>query len=140
LRLTNDGYLYTGHENSKLNIIAKQIVKVYNDFDNDKATQLVLCDRSTPNKDKFNVYDELKRILILYGIDENEIVFIHDYESMKAKQMLFNEVNSGNVRILFGSTEKLGEGTNVQRRMIAVHHVDVPWKASDIEQRNGRAF
>ncbi len=140
LRLTNDGYLYTGHGNSKLDIIAKQIVKVYNDFDNDKATQLVFCDSSTPNKGKFNVYDELKRILILYGIDENEIAFIHDYDSMKAKQMLFNEVNSGNVRILFGSTEKLGEGTNVQRRMIAVHHVDVPWKASDIEQRNGRAF
>lgn len=140
LRLTEDGYDYTDSDNSKLNVIAQNIVKVYYEYNDDNATQLVFCDSSTPNKNKFNVYDELKRLLIEYSIPENEIAFIHDYESMQSKQMLFDKVNNGNVRIIFGSTAKLGAGTNIQKRLIALHHVDVPWRASDIEQRNGRAF
>ncbi|MCI9630124.1 MAG: DEAD/DEAH box helicase family protein [[Clostridium] cocleatum] len=130
LRLNDEKYEFI--EDSKINIIAKKIINIYNEYDRDKATQLVFCDSSTPNKDKFNVYDELKRLIILYGIDEKEIAFIHDYETMKSKQLLFDKVNKGEVRVLFGSTAKLGAGTNVQKKLIAIHHVDVPWRASDV--------
>lgn len=138
LRLNDEKYEFI--ENSKLNIIAKKIIEIYSEYNDDKATQLIFCDSSTPNKDKFNVYDELKRLIVLYGITEKEIAFIHDYETMKSKQLLFDKVNKGEVRVLFGSTAKLGAGTNVQQKLIAIHHVDVPWRSSDIEQRNGRGF
>ncbi|MBM6840136.1 DEAD/DEAH box helicase family protein [[Clostridium] spiroforme] len=138
LRLIDETF-YPEH-NTKLEIIADKISEIYFEYNNDKATQLVFCDSSTPNKNKFNVYDELKRLMILRDIPEEQIAFIHDYESMAAKQKLFKRVNKGEIRILIGSTAKLGAGTNVQERLIAVHHVDVPWRASDIEQRNGRAF
>lgn len=128
------------YETTKLEVIADNISKLYFQYANDKATQLVFCDSSTPNKNKFNVYDELKRLMMINHIPENEIAYIHDYNTMKAKQKLFDKVNKGDIRILMGSTAKLGAGTNVQERLIALHHVDVPWRSSDIEQRNGRAF
>lgn len=121
------------------------------DYDNDKATQLIFCDSSTPHKNEkendeetgyvfSNVYDDLKLKFVELGIPENEIAFIHDYDTELKKQNLFEKMNKGEMRVLIGSTPKLGAGTNIQERMIAIHHVDVPWRASDIEQQNGRAF
>lgn len=138
LRLVYDSYPYD--PDGKLAAASREISKLYREYDKDKATQLVFCDSSTPNKDRFNVYDEMKRLLINEGVLESEIAFIHDAKTMEAKQKLFDMVNAGKIRVLFGSTAKLGAGTNVQERLIAIHHLDVPWRASDIEQRNGRAF
>lgn len=109
---------------------------------------MVFCDSSTPSKRKNteegntfqNVYVDMKNKLIKGGIKESEIAFIHDFNTEVAKDRLFKDMNDGNIRVLFGSTAKLGAGTNVQKRIIAIHHVDVPWRASDIEQQNGRAF
>ena len=138
-------------ENGKLWTIARNVYKIYEEYDSDRATQLIFCDSSTPHtKDKnvdveekyvfSNVYDDLKLKFMQLGIPENEIAFIHDYDTELRKQTLFEKMNKGEMRILIGSTPKLGAGTNIQERMIAVHHVDVPWRASDIEQQNGRAF
>jgi N12 class adenine-specific DNA methylase len=103
-----------------------------------RLTQLVFCDLSTPNPKSFNVYDELRSRLIASGVSEREIAFIHDAESDGAKMKLFTDVNAGRVRILIGSTEKMGAGTNVQKRLAALHHLDAPWRPRDIEQREGR--
>jgi N12 class adenine-specific DNA methylase len=103
-----------------------------------RLTQLVFCDLSTPNPKTFNVYDELRSRLIASGVSEREIAFIHDAESDGAKMKLFTDVNAGRVRILIGSTEKMGAGTNVQKRLAALHHLDAPWRPRDIEQREGR--
>jgi N12 class adenine-specific DNA methylase len=103
-----------------------------------RLTQLVFCDLSTPDPKLFNVYDELRSRLIATGIPEREIAFIHDAESDGAKMKLFTDVNAGRVRILIGSTEKMGAGTNVQKRLAALHHLDAPWRPRDIEQREGR--
>ena len=142
---------YPDEENGKLWTIAKQVYQIYKDYDNDKATQLIFCDSSTPHKNEkendeetgyvfSNVYDDLKIKFVELGIPENEIAFIHDYDTELKKQNLFEKMNRGEMRVLIGSTPKLGAGTNIQERMIAIHHVDVPWRASDIEQQNGRAF
>jgi N12 class adenine-specific DNA methylase len=103
-----------------------------------RLTQLVFCDLSTPNPKHFNVYDELRARLIASGVPEKEIAFIHDAESDAEKMKLFTDVNAGRVRILIGSTEKMGAGTNVQKRLAALHHLDAPWRPRDIEQREGR--
>jgi N12 class adenine-specific DNA methylase len=103
-----------------------------------RLTQLVFCDLSTPNPDRFNVYDEIREKLIAQGIPAKEIAYIHDAETDIQKKNLFDAVNSGRVRILLGSTEKMGAGTNVQKRLIALHHLDAPWRPRDIEQREGR--
>lgn len=139
---------YPDDDEGKLSIIAKKIVELYYKYNNNKATQLVFCDSSTPSKRKNteegnnfqNVYVDMKNKLIKGGIIESEIAFIHDFNTEVAKDRLFKDMNDGNIRVLFGSTAKLGAGTNVQKRIIAIHHVDVPWRASDIEQQNGRAF
>ena len=105
----------------------------------DKLTQLVFCDLSTPKGNgEFNIYEDLKQKWIEQGIPENEIVFIHDAKNEKQKTSLFAKVRSGEVRILMGSTQMMGAGTNVQTRLIAIHHCDCPWRPSDLEQRNGR--
>ena len=137
LRLISDGY--PEDPNGKLAAIASTIAEVYREYDEDKATQLVFCDSSTP-KEGFNVYDDIKNNLMKYGIPQDEIAFIHDANTDVRKEILFDKVRKGDVRVLIGSTAKMGAGTNVQDRMIAVHHVDVPWRSSDIEQRNGRGF
>ncbi len=103
-----------------------------------RSTQLVFCDLSTPNPDKFNVYDELRDRLERAGIPSQEIAYIHDADTDAQKKTLFDAVNSGKIRVLLGSTEKMGAGTNVQKRLKALHHLDAPWRPRDIEQREGR--
>src|ERR1700722_1332932 len=103
-----------------------------------RLTQLVFCDLSTPNPDRFNVYDEVRRKLIDKGVPAREIAYIHDADTDQQKKTLFDAVNAGRIRILLGSTEKMGAGTNVQKRLIALHHLDAPWRPRDIEQREGR--
>ena len=135
-------------EHSKVNSLINNAMKLYRMYNEDKATQLIFSDISTPSgnntddKDEFsdfkNIYQDIKDKLIKEGVPENEIAFIHDANSEAKKADLFNKVNKGEVRFLLGSTAKLGAGTNVQARLIALHHLDVPWKPSDIEQQEGR--
>ncbi|MDR9824050.1 helicase C-terminal domain-containing protein, partial [Vibrio sp. FNV 38] len=103
-----------------------------------RSTQLIFSDSGTPKPGKFNVYDEIKRQLIEKNIPENEIAFIHDAKTEAQRDALFEKVREGEVRILVGSTGKVGTGTNIQDKLIAAHHVDCPWRPSDIEQRDGR--
>ncbi len=165
-------------ENSKVNVCADKIYKIWQDTMEDKGTQLVFCDLSTPkgftkqdlkkskikddeaeqeDKDKeqddedvfdmdellslnsnFSVYDDLKKKLIAKGIPEKEIAFIHDAKTELKKEKLFHDVSDGRVRVLLGSTRMMGSGMNVQERLVAAHHLDAPWRPSDLEQRNGR--
>jgi N12 class adenine-specific DNA methylase len=126
------------HGDTKLNSAVERIYTTWNDTRDTRSTQLVFCDLSTPNPDRFNVYDEIRTKLIERGIPEREIAFIHDADSDSAKTALFDAVNAGRVRVLLGSTEKMGAGTNVQKRLKALHHLDAPWRPRDIEQREGR--
>jgi N12 class adenine-specific DNA methylase len=126
------------HGDTKLNQAVERIYNTWNETRDTRSTQLVFCDLSTPNPDRFNVYGEMRAKLIERGIPEREIAFIHDADSDSAKALLFDSVNAGRVRILFGSTEKMGAGTNVQKRLKALHHLDAPWRPRDIEQREGR--
>jgi N12 class adenine-specific DNA methylase len=121
--------------------VSRAIAKIYDNWAAGKerrSTQLVFCDLSTPNPERFNVYDHIRETLITKGIPEKEIAYIHDAETDSQKKALFDAVNAGRVRILLGSTEKMGAGTNVQKRLIALHHLDAPWRPRDIEQREGR--
>lgn len=122
---------------SKVYTCFKNVQKIYFDTMADKSTQVIFCDTSVP-KDTFNIYNELKRLCISGGIREEEIAFVHDYETERKRKMLFEAVNNGDVRIIIGSTFKLGTGTNIQRKLIALHHIDVPWRPSDMMQREGR--
>nr|WP_236757247.1 LPD25 domain-containing protein [Acutalibacter muris] len=124
---------------SKLNLCVENIMKFWEEGKEEKLTQLVFSDLSTPKKDgTFNVYDDIKRKLIERGVPENEVAFIHDAESEVKKKELFAKVRGGKVRVLIGSTQKLGAGTNIQDRLIALHHLDVPWRPRDLTQREGR--
>jgi N12 class adenine-specific DNA methylase len=123
---------------TKLMLAVERIKKVWEESRDARSTQLVFCDLSTPDPARFNVYDELRTRLLEGGIPQAEIVFIHDAESDAEKKLLFDAVNAGRVRILIGSTEKMGAGTNVQKRLAALHHLDAPWRPRDIEQREGR--
>lgn len=124
---------------SKLNMCINNVYKIWEDGKKDRLTQLVFCDLSTPKGDgTWNVYDDIRNKLIKQGIPEKEIAFIHEADSETKKKELFSKVRSGQVRILIGSTQKMGAGTNVQDRLIALHHLDVGWKPSDMTQRNGR--
>ena len=125
-------------EGSKLAHAVDRIVAVWQETHEARSTQLVFCDLSTPNSMRFNVYDEVRRKLIEAGVPPAEIAFIHDADSDAEKKMLFDDVNAGRIRILIGSTEKMGAGTNVQKRLAALHHLDAPWRPRDIEQREGR--
>lgn len=122
---------------SKVYTCAENVCNLYSKYNDIKATQLIFCDYSTP-KDEFNIYTELKGILISFGVAENEIAFIHNAKTEKQKEKIFEKVNSGTIRILIGSTFKLGMGVNVQERLIAIHHLDVPWRPADMIQREGR--
>ena len=125
--------------NSKLNICVQNVLKIWEDGKEQKLTQLLFCDLSTPKNDgNFNIYDDIHKKLVAAGVPENEVEFIHNADTEAKKAALFSKVRSGDVRILLGSTAKMGAGTNVQRRLIAVHHLDVGWKPSDMTQRNGR--
>ena len=150
LKITNDGRklaldqrladeLLPDDGDSKVNLCLDNIHRIWEESKEQRSTQMVFCDLSTPHGDgAFNVYDDLKTKLIALGVPAEEIAFIHDAKTETQKAALFSNVRSGNVRILLGSTAKMGAGTNVQKRLIAEHHLDIPWRPSDIEQREGR--
>lgn len=133
-----DAELYVRADADKLMQVVERVDKIYHMEAKHKGTQMIFSDLGTPNGKGFSVYQELKDLLVERGIPEEEIAFIHDAANKKAKLQLQRQMNAGEIRILMASTEKGGTGLNVQRRMKAVHHLDVPWKPSDIIQRNGR--
>ena len=150
LKITNDGRkcaldqrllneLLPDAEKSKVNTCVENAFQVWDEGKTDRTTQLIFCDLSTPKGDgSFNVYDDVREKLVARGIPKEEIAFIHEYNTEAKKAELFAKVRAGQVRILMGSTPKLGAGTNVQDRLIALHHLDCPWKPSDLEQQEGR--
>ena len=124
---------------SKINACVKNVLQVWQDTEPQKGAQLVFCDLSTPRGDgSFNVYDDIKQKLMAQGIPPEQIAFIHDAKTETQKAELFSKVRKGQVRVLLGSTSKMGAGTNVQKRLAALHHLDCPWRPADIEQREGR--
>ena len=133
-----DAEFYVRADADKLMQVVERVDKIYHMEAKHKGTQMIFSDLGTPNGKGFSVYQELKDLLVERGIPEEEIAFIHDAANKKAKLQLQRQMNAGEIRILMASTEKGGTGLNVQRRMKAVHHLDVPWKPSDIIQRNGR--
>ena len=150
LKITNDGRklgldqrlinpLLPDDPASKLNECVRNIFRIWKEGKADKLTQLLFCDLSTPKKDGiFNVYDDIREKLIMEGVPEQEIAYIHNADTEAKKKELFAKVRSGQVRVLLGSTQKMGAGTNVQDRLVAVHHLDVGWRPADMTQRNGR--
>lgn len=147
LNVTNDGKkialdlrLYRNYvndeSNSKVNYIVSNVLNVYRQFPN--KTQLIFCDMSTPKQGVFNVYDDVKEKLVLHGIPEDEIKYIHEAKTKQEEENLHNLVRQGKVKVLIGSTSKLGTGVNVQDKLIAIHDLDIPWRPSDLEQRAGR--
>lgn len=150
LKITNDGRklaldqrlnnpMLPDEDSSKVNACLDNIYRIWLESSEQRSAQLVFCDLSTPHNDgKFNVYDDLKMKLIERGVPEEEIAFIHEANTETKKAELFGNVRAGKVRILLGSTAKMGAGTNVQKRLIALHHLDIPWRPADIAQREGR--
>jgi len=136
-RLMND--MLPDFEESKISICANNVFDIWEKTTENRSAQLVFCDLSTPHYDgKFNVYDDIKEKLIAKGVPSNEVVFIHDADTEVKKKVLFDKVRNGQVRVLIGSTAKLGAGTNVQNRLVALHDIDCPWRPSDLAQRSGR--
>ena len=149
LKITNDGRKLALDQrlidpqlpddpNSKVNACVDRVFEIWERTKENRSTQLIFCDLSTPKAGTFNVYDDIRDKLVARGIPKEEIQFIHDANTEARKADLFAKVRSGTVRVLMGSTAKMGAGTNVQRKLIALHHLDVPWRPSDIEQREGR--
>lgn len=150
LKITNDGRklaldqrmidpMLPDDPESKVNACVDNVYRIWEEHADTKATQLVFCDLSTPKNDgTFNVYDDMREKLIALGIPAEQIRFIHEATTDAQKKELFGKVRSGEVRVLFGSTPKMGAGTNVQDRLIAIHNLDCPWRPSDLEQRQGR--
>lgn len=150
LAVTNDGRkaaldmrliepLSLDDEGNKVSLCAEKVHGIWHDTTAFRGTQIVFCDLSTPHTDgRFSVYQELRRKLVEMGIPGTEIAFIHDYDSDAAKADLFKAVREGRIRIVMGSTSKLGVGTNIQTRLVALHHLDAPWRPADVEQREGR--
>lgn len=133
-----DSVKYGDHPDNKVNTCARKVAELYRESDVRKGTQIVFCDIGTPKPDAFNIYDALKQKLSgELHIPAAEITYIHDWTD-KQKPELFGKMNRGEIRVLIGSTEKAGTGLNVQQRVIAMHHMDIPWKPSELEQRNGR--
>ena len=150
LKITNDGKklaldqrlinpLLPNDENSKVNVCVKNVFAIWDKTKEDKSTQLLFSDMSTPKGDgSFNIYDDIRDKLVDLGIPKEEIAFIHEANTDKQKDELFAKVRKGEIRILMGSTQKMGAGTNVQNKLIAMHDLDVPWRPADLEQRSGR--
>lgn len=149
LKITNDGRkvaldqrLYNAslpeNENGKVNACIDNVYEIWNTTKDNQSTQLIFCDMSTPNPKQFNVYDEIRNKLLALGVPEDEIAYVHNANSDFKKKELFSKVRSGKIRILLGSTQKMGAGTNVQDKLIAIHDLDCPWRPSDLEQRSGR--
>ena len=137
MRLIDSGK-YSDHPNNKVNVCARKAAEIYEQSKQHKGTQIVFCDIGTPKQNEFNIYDTLKEKLIRdFNIPSHHITFIHDW-SDKQKPELFRKMNNGDIRILLGSTEKAGTGLNVQAKVVAMHHLDIPWKPSELEQRDGR--
>ena len=126
------------HPESKPNLAVHEIFRIWQETKADRLTQLVFCDLSTPKDSGFSVYDDVKTKPVVAGVPTNEIAFVQDYDSDAAKLALFKDVRAGKIRILMGSTQKMGSGMNVQERLIALHHLDAPWRPADVEQREGR--
>ncbi|HEN7823663.1 TPA: DEAD/DEAH box helicase family protein [Streptococcus agalactiae] len=150
LKITNDGkklaldqrlinHLLPDNPDSKVNVCVKNVFAIWDKTKENKSTQLLFSDMSTPKGDgEFNIYDDIREKLVAMGIPKEEIAFIHEANSDKQKDELFAKVRKGDVRILLGSTQKMGAGTNVQNKLIALHDLDVPWRPADLEQRAGR--
>ncbi|HHL0509884.1 TPA: helicase-related protein [Streptococcus agalactiae] len=150
LKITNDGKklaldqrlinpLLPDDPNSKVNVCVKNVFSIWDKTKENSSTQLVFSDMSTPKGDgEFNIYDDIRNKLVNMGIPKEEIAFIHEADTDKQKDELFSKVRRGEVRVLLGSTQKMGAGTNVQNKLIALHDLDVPWRPSDLEQRSGR--
>ena len=150
LKITSDGRklgldqrlmnpLLPDDPNSKLNACVRNVLRIYEEGQSDRLTQLLFCDLSTPKNDgTFNVYEDIRAKLIQSGVPEEEIAFIHDADTEAKKKDLFAKVRTGQVRVLLGSTQKMGADMNVQDRLVAVHHLDVGWRPADMTQRNGR--
>lgn len=150
LRITNDGRKCAldqrlinpdlpDEPDSKVNRCVENVARIWEETRAEKSTQLIFSDLSTPKGDgSFNVYDDIRNKLVQRGIPMEEVAFIHEYNTEAQKAALFSKVRSGQIRILLGSTQKLGAGTNVQNRLIALHHLDCPWRPSDLQQQNGR--
>ncbi|MGP1411429.1 MAG: helicase-related protein [Peptoanaerobacter stomatis] len=148
LLITNDGKkmaldqrlinpLLPDDPNSKVNACVSNIFSVWDKYKEKKSTQLVFCDMSTPSSE-FNIYDDIKGKLVKLGVPEKEIEFIHNAKNNKEKDAIFDKVRNGEIRVLLGSTQKMGAGTNCQDKLIAIHDIDVPWRPADLEQRKGR--
>lgn len=148
LLITNDGKkmaldqrlinpLLPDDPNSKVNVCVSNVFSIWDKYRDKKSTQLVFCDMSTPSSE-FNIYDDIKEKLIKMGITEDEIEFIHSAKNNKEKDAIFDKVRKGEIRVLLGSTQKMGAGTNAQNKLIATHDLDIPWRPSDLEQRKGR--
>ena len=136
-RLMND--MLPDSETSKVSACADNVFDIWQRTAESRSTQMVFCDLSTPHNDgKFNVYDDLRKKLIEKGIPAEEIAYIHTAETEAKKKELFGKVRSGQIRVLLGSTQKMGAGTNVQTKLVALHHLDCPWRPSDLQQREGR--
>ena len=136
MRLINPNY--ADHPDNKVNVCARKVAEIYNQSAPFRGTQIIFSDIGTPKPDQFNIYDALKGKLVQdFSIPAHEVTFIHDW-SEKQKPELFKRMNNGEIRILIGSTEKAGTGLNVQKRGVAMHHMDIPWKPSELEQRDGR--
>lgn len=136
MRLIDDGY--SDHPDNKVNTCARKVAEIYQDSSPYKGTQIIFCDIGTPKPDAFNLYDALREKLVRdFNLPPVEVTFIHEW-SDRQKPELFRKMNAGEIRVLVGSTAKAGTGLNVQERVVAMHHLDIPWKPSEFEQRNGR--
>ena len=149
LRITNDGrklaldqrlmnHLLPDDPGSKANACVDKVYEIWEKTKEQRSTQMIFCDLSTPKEDGFDVYNDVRDKLVAKGIPKEEVQFIHDADTETKKAELFGKVRNGTVRVLMGSTQKMGAGTNVQTRLIALHHLDCPWRPADIAQRNGR--
>ena len=131
---------YKDQPESKINLAADKVFQIWNDTHENRCAQMVFCDLSTPSKlrRQFSAYDDLKAKLVARGVPVEQIAFMQDYDSDVQKHILFKDVRAGKIRVLMGSTQKMGAGTNVQERLVALHHLDAPWRPADVEQREGR--
>ena len=136
MRLVNNSLPFTYE--SKVARCAENVFEIYHKTEAGKSAQLIFCDSSTPHNHAFNIYDEIKRLLMAMGIPESKIAYIHDAQTDAQRNTLFTAVRNGDIRILIGSTFKLGLGVNIQDRLIALHHIDIPWRPADMIQREGR--
>lgn len=136
LKLTHEAFIET--DSSKVQACVQNVFDIYQETTNRRSTQMIFCDSGTPKKDHFNVYDEIKDQLMKKGVPKEKIAFIHDAKNEKQHELLFEKVRNGQVRVLLGSTNKVETETNVQNKLIAAHHLDCPWRPSDLTQRDGR--